>query len=103
MVIATLNLLDEASDERSCHLIRQALPDTFPVQGKVFCVVIFCRVRSIDYIGYDLINCRSNLLQTFPSGGRGTALAVDEVSRLTQIKCQRTNCVGTGVLDGPYT
>ena len=80
MVIATLNLLDETSNNRLCHLIRQAEPDTFPVQGKVSCAVIIFRIRSIDYIGYNLINCRDKPLQTFPSGGRGTTLVVDEVS-----------------------
>ena len=55
---------------------------TFPVQGKVSCAVLVFRIRSIDYIKPHLINCRDKLLQTFPSGGRGTALAVDEVSPL---------------------
>ena len=58
MVIATLNLLDGASNKRLCHLIRQASPDTFPVQGKVSCVAFIFRIRSIDYIKYNLINCR---------------------------------------------
>ena len=40
-IIDKITLHGEASNERSCHLIRQAAPDTFPVQGKVSCAVIF--------------------------------------------------------------
>ena len=55
--------------------------DTFPVQGKVSCAVLVCRVRSIDYIKPHLINCGIGYCRPSPQGaGRGPVQIIESAS-----------------------